>query len=301
MSITAPTRHALSPVSARLLGVDAALAITQSGRLARGPIQPAPRTSSAAPSTATHAASGEDDALHVESRIASGRQRRVVGRERVLPFDLFLAQGHGALPLFQAGPFDELSFFQRRVSPRGHEVEYLLRQDAKGRDREGFRPFAVFRITPASERALPDPRRDRALRALLRERYGLTSLPRPKALGDRVARAFDPERGDATAGRNRLRASSTSGVFKRVGERDFSHVEVLELLRRHLDGSSLVGWVEAAFDTPPARGVVLHRYYLGADLRGYLVRDHWSEGKSLYMAEPSGGDTAHGLFVYLDR
>lgn len=29
-----------------------------------------------------------------------------------LPFDLLLTSGHGAVPLFQAGPIDELAFFQ---------------------------------------------------------------------------------------------------------------------------------------------------------------------------------------------
>ena len=49
-----------------------------------------------------------------------------------------------------------------------------------------------------------------------------------------------------------------------------------------MSGQELVSWLEAAFRQRPGQGVVEHRYYLDAGGCVYLVRDHFSEGKTLF-------------------
>ena len=81
---------ALSPVTRRLLPPTQAAALSESGRLARSPGPPPPRSA------------------EQQAKIESGRLDRTVGRSRLMPFDLVLTTGCASTPLFGAGPFDEL-------------------------------------------------------------------------------------------------------------------------------------------------------------------------------------------------
>ena len=57
------------------------------------------------------------------------------------------------------------------------------------------------------------------------------------------------------------------------------------ILRNELSATQKIAWIEQAFPTPPAEGEIVHRYYVDVTKQIYLVRHHWSEGKTLLLAE----------------
>lgn len=264
----------------RFLGPAAARALVDSGRLARG---------QAEASAGEAQARAEAIALRhaAESRaIESGRWARPVGRERQLPFDILLGQGGGALRLFRAGPFDELRFFQR-VVPAGasHDTEFLVRLDPRHHGTERFAPFGVVRLR--ADRALPLalPRDPRGPLAAALRAARLTSIPTAAALLGNRTTAFEPGRGADADGDNRVRC---------VGPEAAAAVEVL----RRQAGPTLVGFFEAAFTRAPGDERVVHRYYLDATLRAWVVRDHPRDGKRLFAVEASAA-REQGLLVYV--
>lgn len=257
-----------SAAVARFLGPAAAAVLAESGRLAR-------------------AASGEwrrPDPDDVAACLESGRARRDVSRSRLLPFDLLLAGGAGALRLFHAGPFDELRFFQRVVTGPRHDLEWLLRLEPRDAGSESFAPFGVVRLGPASGRPLPDLR-GRGLERVA-QAYGFAALPTARSITGGRTTAFDPARGIEAEGRNQLRPAPAQATM-------------LDALRRGLDGPDLVAWLETAF-ADRTEGPVLHRYYLSSDLRAFVVRDDPATGRRLHEAETSAAVTRR-LLVYVER
>lgn len=220
----------------------------------------------------------------------------VVGRRRLLPFDLLLTLGHASVRLFSAGPFDEFQFFQRTGAAQT-AVEYLTCLTPKFSGSESYKPFGVFRFHSVHAQALPELSRARELWRALRA-YGISKVPAARALARRQGfGSFDPTTA-TEEGRNRIQATIRSGVFLRPGQRDISYVELLDILRTTLSGPEKIAWIEGAFRHSLAHGEVVQRYYLDRELRAYVVRHHWEEGKALYQAEPSGGHQARGLLIY---
>lgn len=224
---------------------------------------------------------------------------RLKSRARLLPYDLYLTLGHRAVRLFAAGPFDEFAFFQRGGVSEQAEVEYLTCLDPRdaGRGRETYRTLGAFRLR-SQALALPDLARSREVWSRLRRGWGLDALPPAGRLNVAAWSAFDPRSGREEGGTNRVRASSASGTFRRVRERAFAYTEVLEILRNALEMPERIAWIEGAFDQPLARGEVVHRYYLDTDVRPWLVRHHWSQGKQLFAAELSRSVPRRGLLIY---
>lgn len=263
-----PVSRALSPAALRLLSPKAAAALTTSGCEARDRGSP------------ERARTAE-----CEARIQSGRLQRSIGRTRLMPFDLVLTQAQGALPVFRAGPFDELRLFQRSITSR-HDTEWLQRAAPGDLSRERFQPFAVFRLSKA--RALPVAELGRSPRlvAALRLALGAEGVLAPRRW---LA---------ASAGAQKLACSS---AFSRPGASASAAPSpaLLEAARTHLDDGQRIAWLESAFSAPPLGDAVVHRYYLGSHLGAYLVR-HDAHGKQLFVAEPAAAARGQGLIVYLD-
>lgn len=222
---------------------------------------------------------------------------RQKGRSRLLPCDVVLTLGHRIVRLFRAGPFDEFTFFQRRGVSEASQVEYLTYHEPRdlGRNREAYRPFAAFRLRPENATPLPDLRRSPDLARRLARGWGLDALPAVGRLNVEPWSEFDPGRAEER-GRNRVRASSSSGTFRRVRERSFDYVEVLEILRGTLETPERIAWVEGAFQTRPTE--LVHRYYLDCDVRPWLVRHLPSGEKQLFAAELSTTVPRRGLIIY---
>jgi hypothetical protein len=258
-----PVSRPLSPATVRLLSPKAAAALTTSGCEARDRRSP------------ERARTAE-----CEARIQSGRQQRSIGRTRIMAFDLVLTQASGAVPVFRAGPFDELRLFQRAITTR-HDTEWLQRAAPGDLSRERFQPFAVFRLTPA--RALPVAELGRSPRlvATLKQVLGPDGVLAPRRW---LATKAGDERG-------------CSSAFARPGAAAPSPA-LLEAARAHLDDGQRIAWLESAFTVPPAGDAVVHRYYLGSHLGAYLVR-HDARGKQLFVAEPAAAARGQGLIVYL--
>lgn len=206
--------------------------------------------------------------------------RRLTPRQD-LPCDLFLAVGHGAVPLFARGPLDELTFFQRTSGSARHDLEYVTRRDP-GAAAEDYTGFALLRLAADDDVPLPAWTSLEARWDELRDAHGLLGLPRPVPA---EAEGFADGRNRAVAGRR----AQVDDVRRRI-----SHAETLSLLRAELSPAERIAWVEHAFARPPHPGLVVHRYYLSG-ARGddvWLVR-HTAGGKRLLRAEPS----RHGLQV----
>lgn len=218
-----------------------------------------------------------------------------VGRTRLLPFHVLLARGQGALELFAPGPFDELSFFQRVVGPSSHSVEYLIALDPRDAGSERFRPFARVDLDPARARPWPELARCEALAAALRASQGPLALPKAKTMLPARTWAHHPERGGS--GLNRVAPPPGRDFFRWSAGRSYSYADMLEVIRHALDDAERIAWVEGAFKRPPAAGEVVHRYYLGARLRPWIVR-HEAEAKRLFAGEPSRVDGQRGLVIY---
>jgi hypothetical protein len=265
------TTRALSPVAVRLLPPRAAAALSESGALARARSGASPRPVPV----------GADR----DARIESGRLQREVGRTRLLPFDLVLTQAQGVVPLFRAGPFDELRLFERLVTSR-HDTEWVQRAAPGDLARERFQPFGVLRLGPAHGRPVPELARSPRLVAALRAALGPDGV-----LAARRLLAGGPP---SEAGASRRPGGPAARTLRPAD------AAALEAARTRLDDLARIAWLESAFAAPPAGDAAAHRYYLGSHLRTFLVR-HDRTGKRLFVAEPAGAARGHGLIVYLDR
>lgn len=190
-----------------------------------------------------------------------------------LPCDLFLLTGTALVPLFSAGPTDPLAFFQRRGVGEEHDVEFIVR-------REGDEPlpWAVLRLRPDLAVTLPDPQRAESFWRDLYRTTGLAALPKAGT----ITRGLDP----LGPGTNVFACAKPEVVFKTVTGRRYTHEEALGFVRASLRGVHLISWLEDAFPRRLPPGEVVHRYYVD---RGhvYVVRHHWVQGKTLYLAQPS--------------
>lgn len=195
-----------------------------------------------------------------------------------LPFGLHLVVGTATVELFPPGPLDVLRFFQRHHDSRHHDLEYVLCRP-EGAPPDALQAYGVVRLRPEAGVPLPAPSvAERALRL----HYGtLVELPRASAhVERRHGRDFDDE--DPPEGPHRIVAPP--GEPRRPGR--MSVAEVLDIVRRDLDGPETIGWIEGCFRQPPPAGRVEHRYYLDAEACLWLVR-HDARGKVLYRAEVS--------------
>ncbi|MBX3470286.1 MAG: hypothetical protein KF878_25750 [Planctomycetes bacterium] len=255
--------RALSPAAVRLLPPAAAAALSESGRLARARDLPPPPTTRAR-------------ACERQEKIESGRLQRGCGRRRLLPFDLVLTQAQGALPLFRAGPFDELRLFQRRVTST-HDTEWVQRAAPGDLRRERFEPFAVFRLRAGRGEPVPALGADPRLVGHLRQALGTAGVLAPR-------RWLHDAPGEQRLGR--------------PGASPGEDARTLDAARGLLDDRQRIAWLESAFSTPPADGAAVHRYYLGGALTAYVVR-HDAAGKRLFVAEAAAAARGLGLLVYV--
>lgn len=197
-----------------------------------------------------------------------------------LPFSLHLFAGTSSVELFPPGPLDVLRFYQRHHASLRHELEYVVCRPLNAQAEE-YRAYAVFRLVPEERIPLVDLRE---LERTLRRSYGtLIHLPRARPLLDRQYSDDDLTDEDPPEGLNHVRVPSGEKVVR--GR--LTVAEVIDIMRKELDGPELIAWLEGAFRQPPKKGVVEHRYYLDATAGLYLVRDHFAEGKTLYRAETS--------------
>lgn len=196
-----------------------------------------------------------------------------------LPFGLHLTTGLDAIELFRPGDLDVFCFFQRTHSSLRHDVEYvtcLPEGDAPDR----WLAYGVFRLSPEEELPFTDLN---ALERKLRLDYGsFVHLPRARPLLEHQY-GDDLNDEDPPAGRNRVVAPR--GEAKGPGR--MTVAEVLDLLRKELEGPEIISWIEATFRQRPRSGVVEHRYYLDPHANLFCVRDHFAEGKTLFQAETS--------------
>lgn len=205
-----------------------------------------------------------------------------------LPFDLLLTSGHGAVPLFQAGPIDELAFFQRSGVPEHLEVEFLTRLDPQARGSEDYQPYGMFRLRAGDGQALArqEDLPESFWAGLYREHGLVKILPASRVL-DPATTCWDARQNDPRAGHNRVRAQHPDYNFKRVRGRRYTHQDLLAILCQHLRGTERIAWIEGAFPDALPKGQIVHRYYLDSARRLWLVRHHWAQGKLLHRAHTS--------------
>jgi hypothetical protein len=201
----------------------------------------------------------------------------------LLPFDILLNMGTTSVKLFPSGQIDEFSFFQRTGVPEDLEVEYVTRLDEQDAGTENYKPYVLFK--PKGESlALIDLNDESDLWQNLNQTYGLETIPECGDINPAFVE-FDPKVGDLTAGSNVLAATTPEAVFATVGDRNFSHEQMLGILRNELVGPQKIAWIEGSFQDNPAEGTIVHRYYIDVTKQVYLVRHHWSDGKGLFLAE----------------
>jgi hypothetical protein len=218
-----------------------------------------------------------------------------VDRSRLLPFDIYLNRGNGSVRLFAAGPFDELSFFQRRDVVEKHELEYLTYLDARHVGKERYEAYGVFNLKTRNPRRLPNLAVAADFWRALRS-HGLKAVPGAKVAVRQSFSVFCSAQ-NPDAGRNRVNVAACRGVFERDGQRALPHADLLEIMRNDVEPAYRIAWLEGAM-ARPRQGEIMHRYYLDAGLRAYLVRDHWQTGRTFYTLQSSGGDGARGLLIY---
>jgi hypothetical protein len=205
---------------------------------------------------------------------------------RALPFDLFLTLGAGSIRIYQQGTIDEFRFFQRRGVSHHHDVEFVTRLDPGDAGTENYKEFAVFKLGGESQ-ALPDLARAESVTRTLPRIYGLERLPAARKLAAAGFSAFDPRHGHPDQGWNRLTPTPSTKPLRKVGETRFTYTDVLDILRKELSGPEKIAWIEEAFPAPPPHSRIVHRYYMDSNRQAYLVRDHATEGKRLFLAETS--------------
>ncbi|MBI3725721.1 hypothetical protein HY251_17480 [bacterium] len=160
-----------------------------------------------------------------------------------------------------------------------HELEYVVCLPAGARA-EDFQAYAIFRLRAEEKIPLADLN---DLEKTLRRSYGtMIHLPRARPLLERQY-SSDLNDEDPPEGLNRARAPAG----EKAAPGRLSVGEILDIVGKELPGPEVIAWLEGAFRQPPPKGRIEHRYYLDATARVYLVRDHFSEGKTLYRAETS--------------
>lgn len=203
----------------------------------------------------------------------------------LLPFDLLTNLGMSSVRLFPAGQIDELSFFQRTGVSDDLEVEFITRLEEIDAGTENYKPYVLLR--PKTEGlAIPDMQKQEEFWKTLDQTYGLVTIPKLAKINAKPFTMFDARKpGDAKNGINRITAAEPDKVFKEVGEKKYTYADMLDILRGELTMPQKIAWVEEAFVEKPAQGEIVHRYYLDVTKQVYLVRDHWSEGKKLFISE----------------
>ena len=66
-------------------------------------------------------------------------------------------------------------------------------------------------------------------------------------------------------------------------------------MRVELESPERIAWMELTFQDAPSAGEIVHRYYLDEQKQAWMVRHHWSEGKTLYRAETNDEALAYCL------
>ncbi|MGE0706596.1 MAG: hypothetical protein AB7N76_05725 [Planctomycetota bacterium] len=223
----------------------------------------------------------------VERVLRPARRRDVIPevRRRTMPCELFLTMGWQSVKLFPSGPIDEFCFFQRSGVSLAHDVEFLARLDREDEGSEDYKPYGLFRLEKRHAERLPVLEQQGDLWATLADVYGLSALPNVHAMASRRFDAFDPRYESRAAGLNAIDPPKSAKAFVRAARRHFSYADVLEILRAEMSSAEKIAWLEEAFETPPAPGEVVHRYYLDRGKQAWLVRHHWSEGKRLFRAQ----------------
>lgn len=212
-------------------------------------------------------------------RFGRGAEPRSGRRLDRLEYALYLSTAAESIELFPAGTLDVYGFYQRRHASLHHEFEYVCaRPEGAGEDE--LLAYAVFKLSEEEQLPFVDLN---SIDAKLKRDYGsFVHLPRAREL---FAHQYgeDLNDGDPPNGPNRV--AIPPAHTQEPGR--MSVAEVLCVLRADLEPHELVSWLEAAFRQRPPQGKVEHRYYLDANARVYLVRDHWRQGKTLYRAETS--------------
>lgn len=202
----------------------------------------------------------------------------------ILPFDLFANLGLTSVRLFNNGPIDEFTFFQRVGVSEDLEVEFVTRLDEADAGTENYKPYVLFR--PKGEGTpLADLQKDEDFWKTLDQTYGLITIPKLKKLVAGDFGSFDGRKEGAQGvdGYNRITPGEPDKVFKEVGDKAFTMNEMLDILRQELRMPQKIAWMEEAFAEPPAE--ITHRYYLDVTKQVYLVRHHPAEGKTLFIAD----------------
>lgn len=203
----------------------------------------------------------------------------------LLPFDIFTNLGLSSVKLFPAGPIDEFAFYQRSGVSDDLEVEFVTRLEEADVGTENYKPYVLFR-PKADGQPLADLQKEEEFWKMLDQAYGLVTIPKLQKLVGKPFVAYDTRKGgDPKQGINKITAAEPDKVFKEVGDRKFSMGEMLEILRSELSMLHKISWVEEAFADKLPEGEIVHRYYLDVTKQVYLVRDHWQEGKKLFIAE----------------
>lgn len=201
----------------------------------------------------------------------------------LLPFEVLLNLGTSSVQLFPNGQIDEFYFYQRRGVAEDLEVEFVTRLDEIDAGTENYKPYVLFR-PKGDDVPLARPYDDEELLQVFNQTYGLNTFPTVKEVAGKFT-TYDPSQPDPATGRNRVVAAAPETVFAEVGDRRFTHGQMLEILRSELSMPQKIAWIEEAFDASLPEGEITHRYYLDVTKQVYLVRHHWSEGKKLLMAE----------------
>lgn len=202
----------------------------------------------------------------------------------LLPFDVFLNLGTSSLKLFETGQIDEFYFYQRTGVPEDLEAEFLTRLEEADAGTENYKPYVLFK--PKGESVpLIDLQKEQDFWKTLDQTYGLVTIPKISKMMAKPFGAYDPSDPKPEAGRNRVMPDEPDKPFKEVGGKTYTQRDMLEILRNEMNIGQKIAWVEEAFTEKPKEGTISHRYYLDVTKQVYLVRDHWSEGKSLFIAE----------------
>jgi hypothetical protein len=218
------------------------------------------------------------------ARRAAESRRPPEIRVRTLPCDLHLTLGAQSVTLFPAGPIDDLRVFQRRAVAESSEVEWVTRLDRADAGTENYKAWGIVRLRGEWQR-LPELDRNEGFWEWLRQEHGLETIPTARAVVRADLTAWEPGLNEPAAGSHRIAPPRSTKLWRSVGQRRVTHGDVVEIIRRGLDGLHKIAWMESAF--APAVGAVVHRYYLDGAKQLWLVRDHARDGKRLYRATTS--------------
>lgn len=206
-----------------------------------------------------------------------------------LPFHLYLSMGVQSFELFPAGAIDSFRFFQRVNVPADYELEFLSRLEVGDEGTENYKPYGLFRLR-ADEGQPILKGEDEAVVDLwrrLQEDHGLSRVPSAKTMTKGFT-GFNMANDEGRVGQNQLVAPRSAKAVAKAGRKRIPYKKVLELLREAMTDQVKIAWIEDAFgDEQLVHGQIVHRYYLDAHRRCYLVRNHWYWGKQLFAPETS--------------